>query len=65
MFLPDRPSPNPPNPGQIRERRCFAWRPTRVNGGKVWLEAYFVLEKWDPDGNRWVEVARERGVLCP
>jgi hypothetical protein len=33
-----------PEPGTTRLRRVFAWLPKVINGEKIWLEYYDVLE---------------------
>jgi hypothetical protein len=43
-----------------RTREVFAWKPTRIKRDTVWLETYYVIEKF-VDG-KWKE--SERGTLC-
>ena len=49
--------------GDIRIRRVFAWRKTRVGDYYVWFETYQVTEKYfvSVGGNQawWSEVRRE------
>lgn len=49
--------------GDIRQRRVFAWRKTRVGDYFVWFETYQITEKYfvSVGGNQawWSEVSRE------
>jgi hypothetical protein len=53
---------DPPINGQIRTRRVFAWKKTRVGDYWVWLESYMVIEKfYQPVGGNpgwWSETDR-------
>jgi hypothetical protein len=52
-----------PKDGDIRTKRVFAWKKTRVGEYYVWLETYEVTEKYfvSCGGNmsRWTEIKRE------
>ena len=45
-----------PKHGDYRTRRVFAWTPTKVNDYIVWLEFYFIREKYK--GPYWEEQGR-------
>jgi hypothetical protein len=50
-----------PEQGDYRTRRVFAWTPTKVNDYIVWLEFYFIREKYtecEYEGLYWEEQGR-------
>ena len=55
--------PKPPKNGEIRTRRVFAWKKTRVCDYCVWLKTYQITEKYfvSAGGNQawWSEISRE------
>jgi len=63
MFFKDKPYTEPKD-GECRELRQFAWRPTKVNGGTVWLESYAINQRYfRPTGGGlgwWSEGTKER-----
>ena len=56
-------TPPLPKNGDIRTKRVFAWRKTRVGQYYVWLETYQITEKYfvASGGNMswWTEISRE------
>lgn len=68
MFWKDAPLTIPQN-GETRQRLVFAWKPSKVDGGTVWLERYSVAERYfSPSGGGpgwWSETARQRGIWYP
>lgn len=55
--------PERPKNGDIRVKRVFAWKKTRIGNYIIWLETYQVTEKYfEPVGGNpgwWSEISKE------
>jgi len=40
-------------PGDTRGIKKFAWKPVEIDGDTVWLESYYVIQKWSEDYKYW------------
>lgn len=63
MFFPEEKEPSPKD-GEVRMLYPFAWKPTNVNGGVVWLERYVIRKRYfQPAGGSpgwWIATTPER-----